>query len=63
MYYTIGNNENGIFLQVIANGTNFVNETTFDNFPEFQRIHNVDGSFAHKSKQFANLLRLKIALT
>lgn len=44
---------------MIANGTNFVNETTFDNFPEFQRIHNVDGSFALKSKQFDQLVTLE----
>ena len=36
-----------MYLQMNANGTtSVVNRTTFDNFPEFQRIHNNDGTFS-----------------
>ena len=38
--------------------TSFVSETTFDNFPEFQRIHNADGSFSLKSKKYEQLVVL-----
>ena len=36
-----------MYLQMNANGTtSVVNRTTFVNFPEFQRIHNNDGTFS-----------------
>ena len=40
------------------NGPDFVSETTFDNFPEFQRIHNADGSFSLKAKKHERLVAL-----
>ena len=40
------------------NGPDFVTETTFDNFPEFQRIHNADGSFSLKAKKHEQLVVL-----
>ena len=40
------------------NEASFVSETTFDNIPEFQRIHNADGSFSLKSKKYEQLIVL-----
>ena len=40
------------------NGPDFVSETSFDNFPEFQRINNADGSFSLKAKKHERLVAL-----
>ena len=43
---------------MIENGPDFVSETSFDNFPEFQRINNADGSFSLKAKKHEQLVSL-----
>ena len=48
-----------MYLQLTENETKFVSETTFDNFPEFQRIHNADGSFSLKAKKAEQLVSLE----
>ena len=50
VYYSVGNADEGIYLQMTENGTSFVRETTFDSFPLFQRIHNNDETFSLKAK-------------
>ena len=58
VYYTFGNKNTGVYLQMTENGPDFVNETSFGNFPEFQRIHNADGSFSLKAKKHEQLVAL-----
>ena len=50
VYYSVGNADEGIYLQMTENGTSFVRETTFDSFPLFQRIYNDDETFSLKAK-------------
>lgn len=51
--------ETGMYLQMDANVSHFVNETTFTKFPEFRRIQNEDGSFSLKAKKSDQLVMFK----